>query len=185
MARPRVERRCPQESQPAQHRVHLAAGAVAPGWPRHKHGRPTHARSSLLQRAPRRKARSWCSKKALQRSDQETACTCGYQSWQQETSDPEPDVSSRQRGKPQRKSAGGRRQKGERHPYHPHPKPSSVQSAVEGAHQESISTATNEHAKIYHQPSQQSPSARNEPSSSDLHRCQERRVLQTFHLSEP
>ena len=64
--------------------------------------------------------------------------------------------------KPQRKNAGGR--KSEQHPYHPHPKPSFVQSAVGDAHQESISTATNEHAKIDHQPSQQSSSARNEPS---------------------
>ena len=32
-------------------------------------------KSNLLQRAPRRKARSWCSKKALQRSAEETACT--------------------------------------------------------------------------------------------------------------
>ena len=31
--------------------------------------------SSLLQRAPRRKARSWCSKKSLQRSAEETVCT--------------------------------------------------------------------------------------------------------------
>ena len=75
MARPRVERRSPQESQPAQHRVHLASGAAALSWPRHKVGRRTHAQSSLLQRAPRRKARSWCSKKALQRSAEETACT--------------------------------------------------------------------------------------------------------------
>ena len=65
--------------------------------------------------------------------------------------------------KPQRKNAGGR--KNEQHPYHPHPKPLSVQSAVGGAHQESVSTATNEHAKIDHQPSQQSLSAKNEPSS--------------------
>ena len=42
---------------------------------------------------------------------------------------------------------------------------SSAQSAVGGAHQESVSTATNEHARIDHQPSQQSSSARNEPSS--------------------
>ena len=70
----------------------------------------------------------------------------------------------RQRGiKPQRKNAGGR--KSEQHPYHPHPKPLSVQSAVRVAHQESVSTATNEHARIDHRPSQQSLSARNEPSS--------------------
>ena len=63
MAKSCVERRSPQESQPAQHRVHLASGAATQGWPRHKDGRRTHAQSSLLQRAPRRKARSWCSKK--------------------------------------------------------------------------------------------------------------------------
>ena len=79
MARPRVERRSPQESQPAQHRVHLASGAAALGWPRHKDGRRTHAESSLLQRAPRTKARSWCSKKVLQRPAEETACTGGNQ----------------------------------------------------------------------------------------------------------
>ena len=79
MARPRVERRSPQESQPAQHRVHLASGTAALGWPRHKNGRRTHAQSSLLRRAPRRKAQSWCSKKALQRSAKETACTGGNQ----------------------------------------------------------------------------------------------------------
>ena len=72
-----------------------------------------------------------------------------------------PVVSSRQRGiKPQRKNAGGR--KSQLHPYHPYPKASSLQSAVGGAHQESVSTATNEHARIDHQPSQQSSSARNE-----------------------
>ena len=53
--------------------------------------------------------------------------------------------------KPQRKNAGGRKSK--QHPYHPHPKPSSVQSAVSGAHQESVSTATKKHARIDHQPS--------------------------------
>ena len=79
MARPRVERRSPQESQPAQHRVHFASGAAALGWTRHKDGRLMHTQSSLLQRAPRRKARSWCSKKALQRSAEETACTGGNQ----------------------------------------------------------------------------------------------------------
>ena len=68
MARPRVERRSPEESQPAQHRFHLVSG---------KEGGRTHTQSSLLQRAPRRKARSWCSKKALQRSAEETACTGG------------------------------------------------------------------------------------------------------------
>ena len=33
MARPRVERRSHQDSQPAQHRVHLASDAFALGWP--------------------------------------------------------------------------------------------------------------------------------------------------------
>ena len=75
MARPRVERSSPQESQPTQHRVYLASGAAALGMPRLEDGRHMHAQSSLLRRAPRRKARSWCSKKALQRSAEETACT--------------------------------------------------------------------------------------------------------------
>ena len=65
--------------------------------------------------------------------------------------------------KTQRKNAGGRNSK---HPINPHPKPLSVQSAVRGVHQESVSTATNEHARIDHQSSQQSWSARNETSSS-------------------
>ena len=72
-----VERRRHHENQPAQHRVHLASGATALGWPCHKDGRRTHAHTSLLQRAPRRKARSWCSKKALERLAEETACTGG------------------------------------------------------------------------------------------------------------
>ena len=79
MARPRVKRRSPQENQPSQRRVHLASGAAALGWPCHKDGRRLHAQSSLLQQAPRRKARSWCSKKVLQRSAEETACTGGNQ----------------------------------------------------------------------------------------------------------
>ena len=79
MARPRVEGRSPHESQSAQYRVHLASGGAVLGWPRHKDGRHTHAQSSLLQRASRRKARSWCSKKALQRPAIETACTGGNQ----------------------------------------------------------------------------------------------------------
>ena len=71
----------------------------------------------------------------------------------------------RQRGiKLQGKNTTGR--KSEHHPYHPHPKPSSVQSAVGVARQKSVSTATNECARIDHQSSQQSSSARNEPSSS-------------------
>ena len=73
------KRKSPQESQPAQHIIHLASGAAALGWPCHKDGRRTHVQSSLLQQAPRRKARSWCSKKALQRSAEETAFTGGNQ----------------------------------------------------------------------------------------------------------
>ena len=80
--------------------------------------------------------------------------TAGARQWEK------PVMCSRQRGiKLQRKNAGGR--KSEQHPYH-----LSVQSAVGGAHQESHSTATKEHARTDHQPSQQSSSARNEPSSS-------------------
>ena len=60
-------------------RVHLASGETALGWQRHKDGRRTHAQSSLLQRSPGRKARSGCSKKALQRPAEETACTGGNQ----------------------------------------------------------------------------------------------------------
>ena len=56
-------------------RVHPASVAVVLGWSRHKDGRRTHAQSCLLQRAPRRKVRSWRTKKALQRSAEETACT--------------------------------------------------------------------------------------------------------------
>ena len=77
-----------------------------------------------------------------------------------------PVVSSRQRDlKPQRKNAGGR--KSEQHPYHPHSKFLSVQSAVRAAHQKLISTATNEHARIDYQPSQQLSSVRNKPSCSN------------------
>ena len=79
MARPCVKQKSPQESQPTQHRVHLASGAAALGWPHHKDGRRMHAQSSLLQQAPRRNTQSWCSKKALQRSAEETTCTGGNQ----------------------------------------------------------------------------------------------------------
>ena len=54
--------------------------------------------------------------------------------------------------KPQRKDAGGR--KSMQHPSHPQPKFSPVRSAVGSAHQESDSTATNEHARTDHEPSQ-------------------------------
>ena len=80
MARLRVTQRRPQEIQPAQHRAHLASGAAALDWPRHKDGRRTHAKSSLLHQAPRRKAQSKCSKKALQRPAEEKACTGRNQS---------------------------------------------------------------------------------------------------------
>ena len=129
MARPRVKR-SPQESQPAQHRVHLASSAAPLDWPHHKDGRRTHAQSSLLQRAPIRKARSWCPKKVLHRSAEETLAEAGisHQSWQQEASERDSWRSSvrkascefeAERQKPQRRNAGGR--KSEQHPYHPHP----------------------------------------------------------------
>ena len=59
-----------------------------------------------------------------------------HQSWQQEASDRDSWRSSMRKAscefeadiKPQKKKAGGR--KSEQHLYHPHPKPSSVQSAV-------------------------------------------------------
>ena len=79
MVRLRVKWRSLQESQPAQHRVHLAAGAAALGWPRHKDERRLHAQSSLLQQAPRRKAWPWRSRKTLQRPAEETSCTGGNQ----------------------------------------------------------------------------------------------------------
>ena len=99
-----------------------------------------------------------------------TQAGISHQSRQQEASDRDrwrslerKAVTSRQRGmKPQRKNAGGR--KSEQHLYHSHPKPSSVQSAVGCAHQESASTAANERAGTDHRPSRKSSSARNEPS---------------------
>ena len=75
----RVKQRGLQESQPAKYTGHLASGAAALGWPIYKDGRRTHTQSGLLQRAPRRKLLSWCSKKALQRPAEETACTGGNQ----------------------------------------------------------------------------------------------------------
>ena len=75
MARLRVKRSSPKESQPARNRVNLGSGTAVLGWSRLKDGRRTHAQSSLLQWAPRRKAPSWCSKKTLQRSAEETSCT--------------------------------------------------------------------------------------------------------------
>ena len=88
--------------------------------------------------------------------------TAGAHQWEKTV------LSSRQSGmKPQRKNSRGRKSK--QQPYHPHPKPSFVQSAVGSVHQESVSASTNEYARINHQPSQQSSSARNEPSSHDTH----------------
>ena len=56
----------------------------------------------------------------------------------------------------------------EQHPNHPQPKSLSFQSAVGCGHQESVSTATNEHARIDCQPSPKSLSARNHPLSSSI-----------------
>ena len=89
-----------------------------------------------------------------------------HQSWQQEASDRDSWRSSMKSAsceleaerKPQRKNAEDK--KSEQQPYHPRPKPSSVQSAVGGAHQKSASAATSEHSTIDHQPSQQSSSTR-------------------------
>ena len=83
---------------------------------------------------------------------QESAISHGSRRPQTETAAHQwkkPVVSLRQRGiKLQRKNAGGRNCK--QHPYHPYLKPLSVQSAVRGAHQESVSTATNKHARTDH-----------------------------------
>ena len=87
-----------------------------------------------------------------------------HQSWQQETSDRDSWRSSVRKANCKfeaethvaaKKNAGDR--KSEQHPYHPQPKPSTVQSAVGCAHQESVSTATNERARIDHQPSRNPP----------------------------
>ena len=85
--------------------------------------------------------------------------TVGAHQWER------PVICPRQRGtKLQRKDAGGR--KSEQHPYHPQPKSSFLQGAVECSHQESDSTATKEHARTDHQPSQKPSSARNQPAST-------------------
>ena len=47
-ARPHVEQRGPQGSQPAQNRVHLASGATALGWPHHKDGRRMLVQSTIM-----------------------------------------------------------------------------------------------------------------------------------------
>ena len=90
MARLRVKRRSPQESQPAQHRVHLASGAAGLGWPRHKDGRRAHVQGSLLQPAPRRKARDRGAPRKRYKDQpkrQLALAKISHQSWQQEASD--------------------------------------------------------------------------------------------------
>ena len=88
MARPRVERRSPRENQPAQHRegpfrfrCSCAGLATSQGW-------KTYACPKQSSSAPKKKARSRCSKKALQRSTEEKLAQAGisHQSWQQEAS---------------------------------------------------------------------------------------------------
>ena len=64
----------------------------------------------------------------------------------------------------ERKDGGGR--KSQQHPNYPQPKPSPVQSAVESAHQESDSKATNMHAKTGHQPSPKSLFTKSQPLPS-------------------
>ena len=67
---------------PSRDRVYLASGEAALGRPHHVTRMGdivTHTQSSFLQRASRRKAGSWCSKKALQRPGEKTACTGGNQ----------------------------------------------------------------------------------------------------------
>ena len=85
----------------------------------------------------------------------------GHQSWQQEASDR--DIFDAERHKTAKEKH--RRQKERAASL-----PSSPQTFVcpkcgRGCDQESVSTATNEHARTDHQPSQQSSSARIEPSN--------------------
>ena len=70
MARPRVTRRSPQESQPSQHRVHLASRSLELGLPS---ARVENMQGSLLQRVPIRKSKPWCSRKASDQSLQQEA----------------------------------------------------------------------------------------------------------------
>ena len=120
--------------EPLYFRCSCSGMAVSQGW-------KTHAcPKQSSQRAPRRKARTWCPKKALQRLSKETACTgresaIGHGSGRTRTEavgvrqGERPVVTSRKRGrKPRRKDEEGR--KSEQPPYHPHLKPSPVQSAV-------------------------------------------------------
>ena len=94
-----------------------------------------------------------------------------HQSWQQEASDRDSWRSSMRKAscefEAERHKAAKEKTQGAETASIPsplHPKPSSVQSVEGDAHQESVSTATNEHARIDHQPSQQSSFANNEPS---------------------
>ena len=98
-----------------------------------------------------------------QRKRQLAQAGIGHQSRQQEASDRDSWRSSVRKAsckfeaeKHEAVKEKRRRQKNGQHPYHPYPTPSSVQSAIGCAHQESVCTATNERASI----------ARNEPSSS-------------------
>ena len=71
-------------------KVHPASKAAALGWPTLKDGRRTHAKSSLLQLAPRRKASPRRSRKALlkdQLKRQLAQVGISHQSWQQKASD--------------------------------------------------------------------------------------------------
>ena len=94
-----------------------------------------------------------------------------HQSWQQEASDRDSWCSSVRKAscefEAERHKAAKekcRRQK-EQAASLPSSSQTFVKSTVGGAHQESVSTDTNEHARIDHQPSPQSSSARNKPSS--------------------
>ena len=67
-----------------------ASTAAAPGWPRLKGGRHTHAqKQSSSASFPRRKARSWCSKKRYKYHLKTRLAQAGisHQPWQQEASD--------------------------------------------------------------------------------------------------
>ena len=155
--------RSPQESQPAQPRVHLASGATALGWPRLKDGKHTHAQSSLLQRSSKKESVIVALQESVTKTSRrdslhkrESAISHGSRKPRTETVGAhqweKPVVNSRQRGmKPQWKDAGGR--KSVQHPNPPQPKLSPVQGAVGSAHQESDSTVTNKHSRTDHQPS--------------------------------
>ena len=151
-----VKQRSPQESLPAQHRVHLVSGAAALGWPHHKDGRCA---------CPKQSSSANSTKEimivVLQESIAKTSWADNLYRWESPIShgnrrpQAEPVLSLRHRGmnliKLQRKDAGG--WKSEQHTNCPQPKPSSVQSVIRSVHQESDCTDTNEHAKTgYHIP---------------------------------